>query len=308
MSSSPTKSIRFLILSDTHGAELPPNLPECDVVLHCGDLTEDGSPRSISGALEALSEVRAEFKLVIAGNHEIALDEQYYLSEGGSSADVQAAQQLISPSPASKASESGVNFLSEGTHTFTLSSGTSFSIYTSPYTPAYGASAFQYPSNEDRFNAPSLTPSWAHNVSTETSRIPNNVDIIMTHGPPKYILDSTFDGRSAGCEHLRRALERVKPRLHCFGHIHRSFGAQRIEYDQRSRSKEDSDSIVPIAKEWVGKNQARRKGFASLPPNSLEEFREGNQTLCINAAMEGEEGQLENAPWVVDLDLKVHKD
>jgi hypothetical protein len=27
--------------------------------------------------------------------------------------------------------------------------------------------------------------------------------------------------------------------------------------------------------------------------------------MCINAAMQGEKGVLENAPWVVDLDLEV---
>ncbi|KAF1841487.1 Metallophos-domain-containing protein [Cucurbitaria berberidis CBS 394.84] len=299
------KPVRFLIMSDTHSAELPSTLPECDVLLHCGDLTDDGSPGAISEALEALSKVKAELKLVIAGNHEISLDKQYYLSEGGSLADIAAAQAMISPDPTSEASKGGVTFLSEGTHTFRISSGATFSIYASPYTPEYGTSGFQYPTNEDRFNPPENTPLWAHNVGTEESKVPSNIDIVMTHGPPKYILDSTSDGRSAGCEHLRKALERVKPKLHCFGHIHKSYGAQRIEYDKSSKSKDEAGSIIPIAKEWVGKNQAKKKGFASLPPGSLEVFRKGNQTLCINAAMEGEDGQLENAPWVVDLDLKV---
>lgn len=129
----------------------------------------------------------------------------------------------------------------------------------------------------------------------------------MTHGPPQYILDSTPDGRSAGCEHLRRALERTKPTLHYFGHIHKSYRAQRVEYKEMSTRKEGEDLIIPIAKEWVGKNQAKKKGFASLPPGSLESFRAGGQTLCINAAMEGEQGKLENAPWIVDLDFERHE-
>ncbi|CAO2657619.1 Nn.00g037450.m01.CDS01 [Neocucurbitaria sp. VM-36] len=292
-------------MSDTHSADLPSTLPECDVLLHCGDFTEDGSPTSISEALGALSSVKAELRLVIAGNHEISLDKQYYLSQGGSVVDVEAAQEMISNDPISKASTSGVTFLSEGTHTFTLSSGATFSVYASPYTPAYGASGFQYPTNEDRFNPPESTPAWAYNSSTESSLIHNDIEILMTHGPPKYILDLTPDGRSAGCEHLRRALERVKPRLHCFGHIHEGYGAQRIQYDESFKPKEGTDSILPIAKEWVGKNQAKKKGFASLPPGSLEKYRKGKQTLCINASMEGRKGQLENAPWVVDLDLRV---
>lgn len=293
-----TQSVRFLVLSDTHDAECPSTLPLCDVLLHCGDLTEDGTPDAISKALSSLGSVNAELRLVIAGNHDISLDRDYYISQGGSAKDVEAAQSLVSSDASSVTSKNGVTFLKEGTHTFTLGLGASFTIYASPFTPAYGSSAFQYPSNQDRFNSASHTPTWAVNASTESTRIPENVDIVMTHGPAQYILDSTSDGRSAGCEHLRRAISRVQPKLFCFGHVHRGYGAQRLKFDG-----EQEDPIVPLAKEWVGKNQAKKKGFASLPPRSMESFREGTQTLAVNAAMEGEKGVLENAPWVVDLEL-----
>jgi predicted MPP superfamily phosphohydrolase len=296
-----SQTVRFLIMSDTHSAKLPLSLPKCDVLLHCGDLTEDGTPSSIAGALQALSNVEAERRLAIAGNHDISLDKKYYLAEGGKEADIEQAYALVSPEATSEASKSGVTFLSEGTHQFTLSSGAAFTIHVSPYTPVYGASAFQYPTDEDRFNPAELTPAWAKNVVSESSMIPSHVDILMTHGPPKYILDTTSGGHSAGCEHLRRAVERVKPRLHCFGHIHTGYGAQRLEYNEEGTTKEHSDTINPLQKEWVGKNQAAKKGYASLPPSSADEFRQSKQTLCINAAMEGEEGTLENAPWFVEL-------
>jgi predicted MPP superfamily phosphohydrolase len=302
---SASTSIRFLVISDTHGNDLQASLPECDVLLHCGDITEDGSPESIEKALQALGNIKAELKLMIAGNHEISMDEQYYLAEGGSPEDVQRTQELVSRISSSVASKSGITFLEEGTHTFTLSSGASFTIYASPFTPKYGASAFQYPTGEDRFNPTEYSHSWAQNVGTETSTIPENVDIVMTHGPPKYILDSTSDGHSAGCDHLRRAIERVRPKLHCFGHVHRGYGTQRLEFNDKVKAKGDCDTIMPLPKEWVGKNQAKKKGFASIPPGSLEDFRASKQTLCVNAAMEGEKGLLENAPWVVDLDLPV---
>lgn len=261
-------------------------------------MTEDGSSESISEALSSLGRIDAELKLAIAGNHEISLDKEYYTSEGGSVEEVEKSVALISPDSSSIAAKNGVIFLKEGTYTFTLASGASFTIYASPFTPAYGSSAFQYPSNEDRYNSASDTPAWAKNVGTEKSRIPNNVDIVMTHGPAQYILDGTSDGRSAGCEHLRRAIARVKPKLFCFGHVHRGYGAQRLDFDEKKE-----DGVVPLAKEWVGRNQAKKKGYSSLPPGSMESFREGMQTLAINAAMEGEKGMLENAPWLVELQL-----
>ncbi|KAG9189570.1 hypothetical protein G6011_06438 [Alternaria panax] len=298
--------VRFLILSDTHGAELPANLPPCDVLLHCGDLTEDGTPRSISSALRNLGKAEAKLKLVIAGNHDISLDRLYWLSQGGTEADAERAHELVT-----EASKIGITFLWEGTYTFTLACGATFTIYASPYTPMLGASAFQYISNEDRFN-PSGTPSWAQNVGTETSTIPDNVDIVMTHGPPKYILDE-IDGQSAGCEHLRRAIARVRPRLHCFGHIHSPhrgfYEAHLLGYSGEVELDDDNEPIRSISKVWMGENSCRKKGFRGLTPGAAQEFHENKQqTLCVNAAMEGHElGVLQHPPWLVELDLPVQR-
>ncbi|KAF9699219.1 hypothetical protein EKO04_002754 [Ascochyta lentis] len=300
--------VRFLILSDTHSTPLPHPLPACDVLLHCGDLTSTGTPHSLTHALQDLGRTTAELKLVIPGNHELALDKAYYLSQGGNPTAVKQAQALVSAAPESEASRNGITFLHEqGTRKFTLASGTSFTLYSSPYTPAFGASAFQYPSVEDRFNPASECLPWATSVGTAASIIPGGVDVVMTHGPAKYVLDGVERGGIAGCVHLRRAVARVRPALFCFGHVHAGYGAQRLSFlTEKSRRDGDAeeDGIVPLPREWVGRNQARRKGFACLPPGSVEAFRRGGQTLAVNAALEGsEEGVLENVPWVVELEL-----
>ena len=55
--------------------------------------------------------------------------------------------------------------------------------------------------------------------------IPPDIDILVTHGPPQGIFDKTREGICAGCEDLRKTVqERVKPRIHCFGHIHEQGG------------------------------------------------------------------------------------
>jgi len=288
---------RFLIISDTHSKPLQSH-PECDVVLHCGDLTEDGTPESISSAIKDLQAINAELKLAIAGNHEISLDKQYWLSEGG-----ELSEHLKAVATVEKVSS--VTFLKEGTHRFTLKSGASFSIHASPYTPKYGCSAFQYATDEDRYNPPERTPSWAKNVGTTTSIIPPNVDIVMTHGPPKYILDMARDGNSVGCDHLRRAIGNIRPKLHCFGHVHNGYGAQRVQYRSpvASRQEADFDPIEPLSKEWVGATQAKRKGYAALSPGSAEQFKEGGQTLFVNAAIMDDQNEPARMPWVVDLEL-----
>lgn len=53
----------------------------------------------------------------------------------------------------------------------------------------------------------------------------SNVDILVTHQPPYGILDRTTYGESCGSHALRDLVERLKPRVHVFGHIHEAFGS-----------------------------------------------------------------------------------
>ncbi|MDP2308528.1 MAG: metallophosphatase domain-containing protein [Pseudomonadota bacterium] len=54
--------------------------------------------------------------------------------------------------------------------------------------------------------------------------IPPDTDVLLTHGPPHGVLDVTYAGLVVGCEELRAAVSRVRPRLHVFGHIHEGYG------------------------------------------------------------------------------------
>lgn len=129
--------------------------------------------------------------------------------------------------------------------------------------------------------------------------IPENVDIVITRGPPKYILDRADDNASdpaAGCEHLRRATMRTKPLLHAFGHVHKGYGAQRVDWDADAE-----DGMAELPKEFVGKNSAKKKGFAAVRSAGVEK---GEQTVFVNAAIMGGDDEL-NALWVVDLTLPI---
>ncbi len=72
--------------------------------------------------------------------------------------------------------------------------------------------------------------------------IPDDTDVLITHGPPHGILDECPEwisgwGRTrgtvhVGCEELAKALERVQPKVHIFGHIHEGAGV--LEQDGRT--------------------------------------------------------------------------
>lgn len=70
---------------------------------------------------------------------------------------------------------------------------------------------------------------WAYYLSDEERRekwklIPADTDVLITHTPPRGILDRSRSGTPVGCSHLRAALEDLALRIHCFGHVHASHG------------------------------------------------------------------------------------
>jgi len=51
--------------------------------------------------------------------------------------------------------------------------------------------------------------------------IPDDIDILITHGPPLGYGDFCFSQMRAGCSELLSTIQqRVKPKIHVFGHIH----------------------------------------------------------------------------------------
>lgn len=84
------------------------------------------------------------------------------------------------------------------------------SFWGSPYTPEFQDWAFMYPRG-------SGGKYW--------DKIPYNLDVLITHGPPYGILDQAVSGSPhLGCKELLEAVEEKKPRVHLFGHIHGGCG------------------------------------------------------------------------------------
>jgi Icc-related predicted phosphoesterase len=88
-------------------------------------------------------------------------------------------------------------------------------FYGSPWQPFFYDWAFNLPRN-----GPELEAAW--------NKIPVNTDVLITHGPPHGILDLTVRNDHTGCEKLIIAVERIRPKVHCFGHIHCGYGKVKI--------------------------------------------------------------------------------
>lgn len=60
------------------------------------------------------------------------------------------------------------------------------------------------------------------------AQIPQDLDILITHTPPYGILDKCQDGKKIGSKALLKAIERVKPKIHIFGHVHEKGGKNTV--------------------------------------------------------------------------------
>ena len=91
-------------------------------------------------------------------------------------------------------------------------------FYGSPYTPVFFDWAFMKKRGDD------LYQHWL--------KIPTGTDILVTHGPPKGILDQAIPDKSehVGDDDLKVVVQVIRPKLHVFGHIHGSGGKQ-VEID-----------------------------------------------------------------------------
>ena len=195
------------------------------------------------------------------------------------------------------AKEAGITYLDEGVHTFTLKNGAKFTIYASPYQPEFCGYAFPYERDEDRFNPPEHVLYGVKKIPGVTVPDFPSVDIMMTHGPPKGILDEVGGGgrmkANVGCDALMTASSRARPLLYCFGHIHEGHGAKLVTW------KEDK---AVLGKDAIETENDMRSGFPEVLDLDTElEF--GRQTLMLNAAIRDVHYLPSNPPWTVDLKL-----
>jgi Icc-related predicted phosphoesterase len=62
------------------------------------------------------------------------------------------------------------------------------------------------------------------------NKIQLNTNILITHSPPKGILDIGNDNTHKGCAFLFERLKKIKPLIHVFGHIHEAYGIFKNEF------------------------------------------------------------------------------
>lgn len=177
--------MKIILISDTHGKHEAIELPKGDMIIHAGDITSSGQKKQVMSFLNWFKSLDYQYKIFICGNHDFLFEK--------------------SKAYAKSKVPQGVIYLQDNSIEIE-----GIKIYGSPYTPKFFDWAFM---GQGRCEMKRI---WKY--------IPNNTDILITHGPPYSILDSNDDGESCGCEDLLERIMTVKPKVHVFGHIHESYG------------------------------------------------------------------------------------
>ncbi|XP_058161591.1 metallophosphoesterase MPPED2 isoform X3 [Dasypus novemcinctus] len=150
-----------------------------------------------------------EYKIVIAGNHELTFDKEFM-------ADLVKQDYYRFPSVSKLKPEDFDNVQSLLTNSIYLQDSEvtvkGFRIYGAPWTPWFNGWGFNLPRGQ------SLLDKW--------NLIPEGIDILMTHGPPLGFRDWVpKELQRVGCVELLNTVQRrVRPKLHVFGGIHEGYG------------------------------------------------------------------------------------
>lgn len=62
--------MKIIALSDTHGRHLGLNVPDGDIVVHCGDLCSHGNMADTNSFINWFGALPHRYKIFIAGNHD----------------------------------------------------------------------------------------------------------------------------------------------------------------------------------------------------------------------------------------------
>lgn len=190
--------MKIWLISDTHGEHNHLKVPdEVDMMICAGDIgnSKDNykNEQEVLNFISWCCPLEIKYKILIAGNHDTSI-------QAG----------LVDM----KKYSSDIIYLE---HDSTVVEG--IKIFGSPYTPFFHNWAFNVKRSK-------LDAYW--------QSIPENTDILVTHGPPLGILDHTESGEglindpesgnkgvySCGDKSLLNHVERVKPKIHVFGHLH----------------------------------------------------------------------------------------
>ena len=157
------KNKSIIVISDTHGKHRELKIPNCDILIHCGDVCDFGNKKQIIDFFSWFSDIKVKHKLFVSGNHDFPF--------------------LFKNKNALKLIPENVIFIENRIETVA------------------GITFYGLDSAINLYQMPKISE--------------QNIDFLITHVPPKSILDENI-----GCSVLRKFIKLQNPKFHLFGHAH----------------------------------------------------------------------------------------
>jgi Icc-related predicted phosphoesterase len=189
--------VKICCISDTHLNQL--EIPECDLLIHAGDFSFVGKMVDVIEVNQWFGKLKEKGTvkeiIAIAGNHDWICEKN--------------------PSWVKETFTNCIYLDEEPCEVF------GFKVFGSAWSPFFNNWAF----NAQRGNE----------IARHWKKIPDDTQILVTHGPPYGILDVNTEEvyslplgpEHLGCEELRKRIDQLKDlKLNVFGHIHSSSGVE----------------------------------------------------------------------------------
>jgi len=235
--------LRFVCMSDTHSltSHIKKPIPDGDVFVHAGDFTRTGKLSEVREFNAWIAKLPHKHKIVIAGNHELGFDPKNTVSHfinnrsGHIGESPQCTRDLMGDIKNLRETSAEPDLISEDLKKLRTEDTTEYNIrqeltnctyledsavkiaglkiYGTPWQPEFGGWAFNLKRGEE------CVRKW--------NLIPEDTDVLITHGPPLGFGDLCSTGIRAGCVDLLQSVQnRVKPKYHVYGHIHEGYGVR----------------------------------------------------------------------------------
>ena len=197
--------LKITLISDTHARhnKLTADLPGGDLLIHAGDFMTSGySVTEAEDFFTWFDSIRNyDYKIFIAGNHDRVMQNQ--------------PDEMLGKLTAYKT----IDYLEDDECAMYYDGPNGdipdsiVRVYGSPWQPEFYNWAFNLPRK-----GPGLASKWA--------AVPDNTDILVTHGPAYGFVDDVEGrrGQHLGCELLAERIKEFKPKIHVCGHIHTGHG------------------------------------------------------------------------------------
>jgi len=222
--------MKVICISDTHSMHYDiGDLTPGDMLIHAGDFTLRGRINEAELFADWMKDQPHRHKVVIAGNHDLCAEEYGALTK--------------------EVFESrGIHYLKDSSVELD-----GLLIHGAPWQPFFNDWAFNVEKEDDLY--------------TKFKQAPNHTDILVTHGPPRGVLDKNKHGKMCGSYALRDRIMEINPMLFVCGHIHEARGQGTLGrthcvnascVDLRLRPLRSPEIEVDIPQQWIDERRRER--------------------------------------------------